>query len=247
MVRIKGPTREAVEEARRLLEYTVRVLELPVAQLKFIVGRESSGIQKIRAESKVLRIDVNQVDGVDFAIVVTGLKRGADFAIALIQTQLAYFSEFHNKMDDVEATRSKLAEMKMGYGERQRSGPGARRRDDEDDEDEDEGEGHHGRGNGHGGYGGHGNVAYNNHPRGEHRGRGGHAGGGRAPEGYPGQGQQGQQGQGFRGGRGGSRGGAAGGGHGGHGQGQGQGQGQAAAAQGQPRGQPRQGRAQAQA
>lgn len=87
MVRIKGPTRESVAKARKLLEYTVITIQLTQKELQYVIGKDSSKINEVRAKSRVLKIDFNEnkMSPNECAIIITGIKSEAEMAEILIR------------------------------------------------------------------------------------------------------------------------------------------------------------------
>jgi hypothetical protein len=87
MVRIKGPTRESVAKARKLLEYTVITIQLTQKELQYVLGKDSSKINEVRAKSRVLKIDFNEnkMSPNECAIIITGIKSEAETAELLIR------------------------------------------------------------------------------------------------------------------------------------------------------------------
>lgn len=166
-VRIKGPTKEAVEDARRKVEW--KILSIPVTRSQLAWLTADDKLEDIRVKTLVRDIHTEEVPGSDgrssASILITGLRAQAEIAQAMIETRLSYIDVAKDTSAEIAEVTRRVQSLKVAYGDRDRR----RRTTDDDDEDADPHRGGYGRSSGGFGRGGEGHSSY---------GRGGTARGG---------------------------------------------------------------------
>ena len=136
VVRVRGPTPEAVAEARRHLEFVSRELELTAEQSVWVLGPEGATIADIRLKSKVTRMDIDKavtavaprVPGTPpytHKLTIIGLKADVALAEALVDAQIEYQLEYRELAASEEEARAKLRAMDLKFdAPRSRGGGG---------------------------------------------------------------------------------------------------------------------------
>jgi hypothetical protein len=61
VVRIRGPDKETVARARAIMEYSIDRITIPSQEVSWIIGPAGATIRKIREDSRVLNLELDQV------------------------------------------------------------------------------------------------------------------------------------------------------------------------------------------
>lgn len=121
LVRIAGKSKEAVQEARRLMEFSQERVAVCPAYLKQVTTPFGYGnfnkLREIQQNSRVISILP-----IEDAIEIIGLKAAVETARLLLQTDMRYFDKMHELNQEKQQIQTELRKIDAAYGYRNPTG-----------------------------------------------------------------------------------------------------------------------------
>ncbi|XP_065886599.1 RNA-binding protein FXR1-like [Dysidea avara] len=120
---IVGDSKEAVREARGLLEYTVETISIPREYAGKVIGKKGNTIQGIMEKSRVLNVkimgddearkkNIDTKDKVPF--VFTGLKNAVENAKLMLEYHMEHLKTIEQLVEDREQLDQQLRQLQIG-------------------------------------------------------------------------------------------------------------------------------------
>ena len=120
---VYGPTQEALDAARDMLEFVAERIPVEPKQVGWLIGRDGRNFKELQEKTKVVRLSVDKATN---EVVVVGTKSSVEAARDYMETHLQYLDDFENEQQESDKLRSELRGLAL-EGADERAGKGDNR------------------------------------------------------------------------------------------------------------------------